>query len=480
MTAVDGSWNRENWSCNGSWNRDITCSTIKKIGLKYETKDIRGTFAVESESAPETALLIEGARRVGKSWIVEEFAKREYRSYILIDFNKVSKVVLDIFNNDLEDLDVFFRRISEYFGVRLYEGESLFVFDEVQEFPRARAAIKYLVADGRYHFIETGSLISIAKNVTGIVIPSEEDSIKMHPLDFEEFLWATDRANMIDVIKDHRRDLSPFGAVHRKIKEAFREYLVVGGMPQAVACWAETHDLKKVEATKKRILKLYRNDIRKHAGRYAMKAEAVFDEIPSQLQGHDKKFRLAAIGGDARMREYGDAFLWLKDSMIVNIAYNSSEPTAGLRLSAEYSTLKCYALWRRVLCCSACRIGSIVKKLPPRHKICKFRAYHYRRKNVIMLTLFDGEIISLDESKGDFMATSSITANFYCDDAKAANAFVRMLVRPAGCVKSDSNVAHAHKFETEKESKAFYMKTLATARKVLSGRSRSSCRRNAK
>jgi len=296
----------------------------------------------KNESAPETALLIEGARRVGKSWIVEEFAKREYRSYILIDFNKVSKSILDIFNNDLEDLDVFFRKISEYFGVRLYEGESLFVFDEVQEFPRARAAIKYLVADGRYHFIETGSLMSIAKNVKGIVIPSEEDSIKMHPLDFEEFLLATDRANMIDVIKDHRRDLSPFGAVHRKIKEAFREYLVVGGMPQAVACWVETHDLKKVEATKKRILKLYRNDIRKYAGRYAMKAEAVFDEIPSQLQCHDKKFRLAAIGGDARMREYGDAFLWLKDSMIVNIAYNSSEPTAGLRLSAEYSTLKCY------------------------------------------------------------------------------------------------------------------------------------------
>ena len=296
----------------------------------------------KNESAPETALLIEGARRVGKSWIVEEFAKREYRSYVLIDFNKVSKVVLDIFNEELGDLKVFFRKISEYFGVRLYEGETLFIFDEVQEFPRARAAIKYFVADGRYHFIETGSLMSIAKNVTGIVIPSEEDSIKMHPLDFEEFLWATDRANMIDVIKGHRRDLSPFGAVHRKIKEAFREYLVVGGMPQAVACWAETHDLKKVEATKKRILNLYRNDIRKHAGRYAMKAEAVFDEIPSQLQEHDKKFRLAAIGADARMREYGDAFLWLKDAMIINIAYNSSEPTVGLKLSAEYSTLKCY------------------------------------------------------------------------------------------------------------------------------------------
>ena len=296
----------------------------------------------KNESAPDAALLIEGARRVGKSWIVEEFAKREYRSFVLVDFNKVSKAVIGIFENDLEDLEVFFRKLSEYYGVRLYEGDTLFIFDEVQEFPRARAAIKYLVEDGRYHFIETGSLMSIAENVTGIVIPSEEDSIKMYPLDFEEFLWATGRTEMVETIKSHRRDLVPFGAVHRKITEAFREYMVVGGMPQAVSCWAETHDLKKVEAVKKRILRLYRNDIRKHAGRYAIKAEAVFDEIPAQLQEHDKKFRLAAVDADARMREYGDAFLWLKDAMIVNVAYNSTEPTAGLKLSAEYSTLKCY------------------------------------------------------------------------------------------------------------------------------------------
>ena len=296
----------------------------------------------KNESAPDAALLIEGARRVGKSWIVEEFAKREYHSFVLIDFNKVSKAVIGIFENDLEDLEVFFRKLSEYYGVRLYKGDTLFIFDEVQEFPRARAAIKYLVEDGRYHFIETGSLMSIAENVTGIVIPSEEDSIKMYPLDFEEFLWATGRAEMVETIKSHRRDLVPFGAVHRKITEAFREYMVVGGMPQAVSCWAETHDLKKVEAVKKRILRLYRNDIRKHAGRYAIKAEAVFDEIPAQLQEHDKKFRLAAVDADARMREYGDVFLWLKDAMIVNVAYNSTEPVAGLKLSAEYSTLKCY------------------------------------------------------------------------------------------------------------------------------------------
>ena len=296
----------------------------------------------KNESAPETALLIEGARRVGKSWIVSEFAKKEYRTSILIDFNKVPKAVIDIFENDLEELDVFFRKLSEYYGVRLYEGETLFVFDEVQEFPRARAAIKYLVEDGRFHFIETGSLMSIAENVTGIVIPSEEDSLKMHPLDFEEFLWATGRENLGETIKAHRRDLTPFGAVHRKLLEAFREYLVVGGMPQAVSSWVDSHDLGKVESVKKRILKLYRNDIRKHAGRYAMKAEAVFDEIPSQLMGHDKKFRIAALGVEARMREYGDAFLWLKDAMVVNVACNSTEPTVGLKLSAEFSTLKCY------------------------------------------------------------------------------------------------------------------------------------------
>ena len=322
----------------------------------------------KTEAAPETALLIEGARRVGKSWIVEEFAKCEYRSFILIDFNKVSKAVIGVFENDLEDLDVFFRKISEYYSVRLYEGETLFIFDEVQEFPRARAAIKYLVADGRYHFIETGSLMSIAENVTGIVIPSEEDSIKMYPLDFEEFLWATGRAEMVETIKSHRRDLVPFGAVHRKITEAFREYMVVGGMPQAVSCWAETHDLKKVEAVKKRIIRLYRNDIRKHAGRYAIKAEAVFDEIPAQLQEHDKKFRLAAVDADARMREYGDAFLWLKDAMIVNVAYNSTEPVAGLKLSAEYSTLKCYLadtglLISHAFCSNAKALDEIVRRV---------------------------------------------------------------------------------------------------------------------
>ena len=296
----------------------------------------------KNNDAKDTAILIDGARRVGKSYIVEQFAKAEYKSYILIDFNIAPTEVKAIFNECLDDLDSFFKKVSSYYAVPLYVGETLFIFDEVQEFPRARAAIKYLVADGRYHYIETGSLVSIRENVAKIVIPSEEEHVKMYPLDFEEFLWATGREGLVDVIVSHLREKKPMGAAHRKAKDAFREYLVVGGMPQALAKWIETSDLGKVDSAKRRILALYRADIRKHAGRYAMKAESIFDEIPGQLQKHDKKFRLAALDVEARMRGYADAFLWLKDAMTVNVAYNATEPSAGLALSADQATMKCY------------------------------------------------------------------------------------------------------------------------------------------
>ena len=203
----------------------------------------------KNNDSSETALLIDGARRVGKSYIAEKFAKSEYKSYILVDFNKVSKKVIEFFENDLDDLDVFFRKMSEFFGVRLYEGQTLFIFDEVQLCPRARASIKYLVGDGRYHFLETGSLVSIRENVGGIVIPSEEEHVKMFPMDFEEFLWATGRELMPETIASHCRERLKMGAVHRKAMDAFREYLVVGGMPQAVAKWVKTGDLKQVDAS---------------------------------------------------------------------------------------------------------------------------------------------------------------------------------------------------------------------------------------
>ena len=294
------------------------------------------------DEAPETTLLIDGARRVGKSFSVLEFAKEEYRSHILIDFNKAPATVKGFFENDLEDLGTFFRKISEYYGVRLYPDETLFIFDEVQQFPKARAAIKYLVEDGRYHFVETGSLMSIRDNVEGIVIPSEEEHVRMYPMDFEEFLWATGRDELLETIRGHFDDKTPMGAVHRRAMDAFREYLVVGGMPQAVEKWVQTQDLAKTDAVKRRILALYRADIRKHAGKYALKAEAVFDEIPGQLQKHDKKFRLSSLGADARTRDWGDAFLWLQDAMVASVAYNATEPSVGLAMSADTSTMKCY------------------------------------------------------------------------------------------------------------------------------------------
>ena len=183
----------------------------------------------------ESALLVQGARRVGKSYIVEAFAKAEYKSYILIDFNLVDQQVKEMFEHDLVDLKTFFMKLTTYYGVKLYERESLIIFDEVQLFPRARSAIKYLVADGRYDYIETGSLISIRENVKDILIPSEEDHVDMYPLDFEEFLWANGNDTMMDFIRDCYRKKAPLGqALHRKAMDLFRQYLIVGGMPQAV------------------------------------------------------------------------------------------------------------------------------------------------------------------------------------------------------------------------------------------------------
>jgi len=293
--------------------------------------------------APKAALLIDGARRVGKSWIAEEFAKNEYRSYVLIDFAKAPKEVNSLFEKYQERLDVLFLRLSEYYGVRLHERETLFVFDEVQMCPKARESIKHLVADGRYDYLETGSLVSIDENVRDIVIPSEEIRVKMFPMDFEEFLWAKGDETTTGFVKEHFDRLEPLGRLfHGRTMDSFREYAIVGGMPQAVAEFVGSADLGRGDAVKRRILKLYREDIRKHAGRYALKTELVFDSLAAQLSRHEKKFRLSALGGEARMREYEDAFMWLREAMVVNAAFRSTEPNIGLNLNAEHATLKCY------------------------------------------------------------------------------------------------------------------------------------------
>jgi len=286
-----------------------------------------------------TALLIEGARRIGKSYIAELFARNEYESYILIDFSKASPIVKSWFDLYLEDIDTLLENIQLYYRKRLPVRKSLIIFDEVQACPRAREAIKALVADGRFDYIETGSLISIKKNVKGILIPSEEDSIDMYPLDFEEFLWAMGDDMLMPYIRRQFSEMKPMCEFHRRAMEYFRKYLIVGGMPQAVNAYVESLDFNKVDAVKRQILKLYRNDIRKYADNYETKVTAIFDEIPAQLSRHEKKFRLSSLSDDARMREYEDAFFWLDDARIINCCYNTTEPSMGLRLKDDFEVL---------------------------------------------------------------------------------------------------------------------------------------------
>lgn len=291
----------------------------------------------------EVALLIEGARRIGKSYIVEEFGRNEYDSYLLIDFNKAPQMVHEWFDLYLEDLDTLFLYLSQHYHVKLHERRSLIILDEIQLCKRARAAIKFLVADGRYDYIETGSLVSIKKNTEGIVLPSEERSLKMYPMDFEEFLWATGNETLMDLIRKMYEDCKPMGQVfHRQAMDAFRKYMIVGGMPQAVKKYIETKDFDAVDEAKRDVLTIYRNDIFNYAGDQADKVASIFDQIPSQLSKHEKKFRLSALKPGAKYRDWDDAFFWLKDARIVNICYNSTEPNIGLKLNEERTTLKCY------------------------------------------------------------------------------------------------------------------------------------------
>ena len=297
----------------------------------------------KSISNGKSALLIDGARRVGKSWIAEEFARNEYDNYLLIDFGKVAKDVKGYFDDYLENLDLFFMYLLGAYGVQLEPRKSVIIFDEVQKFPRAREAIKHLVADGRYDYIETGSLISIQKNVKKIVIPSEEHHIEMYPMDFEEFLWATDNAAKMPIIEESFRKLRPVGSdMHRRIMDVFRQYLIVGGMPQAVLEFVHSHDLRKVDFEKRDIINLYRADILKHGGAAKHRILGVFNAIPGSLSRHEWRFSPGEVSHGSGMREFDSSFEWLKSSMMVNVVYNASDPNVGLELSSDHHLLKCY------------------------------------------------------------------------------------------------------------------------------------------
>ncbi len=287
--------------------------------------------------------MIDGARRVGKSYIVEQFAQKEYESHIIIDFANVSQDIKDLFRYDSSDLDLFFQKLSAYYSVTLHRRKSLIAFDEVQQFPIARQLIKYLVADGRYDYIETGSLIRLKKNIQDIVIPSEEEHIQMFPLDFEEFLWALGDEATMPLIRACFEKRVPLGAaLHRKAMNDFRQYMLVGGMPQSVLAYLPKKNFEDSDKAKRRILDLYRSDVAKFAEGYEDKVYALFDNIPAQLSRKEKKYNLSSIKKTARMRGYEDSFVWLNEALIVNSCFNTSDPNVGLALSAEHNTQKCY------------------------------------------------------------------------------------------------------------------------------------------
>ena len=296
----------------------------------------------KNEKDGTTALMIEGARRIGKSYIAERFAENEYESYILIDFSKAPARVRGWFDEYLEDIDTLLQNIQLHYKKRLTPRKSLIIFDEVQKCPRAREAIKALVEDHRFDYIETGSLISIKKNVDDILIPSEEDGIEMYPMDFEEFMWAMGDEVMFQYIRKCFEANKPMGDFHREAMRYFRQYLIVGGMPQAVKEYVNSRDFNNVDAVKRQILRLYRNDIKKYAGSAKTKVSSIFEAIPGQLQKNEKKFKLADLNDEARMRDYDSAFFWLNDARLANICYNTTAPNIGLQLNEERTTLKCY------------------------------------------------------------------------------------------------------------------------------------------
>lgn len=297
----------------------------------------------KEKRSQKEALLIDGARRVGKSWIVEEFAKNEYESYIMIDFTNTTQAIRSLFTDYAGQLDSFFMHLMLETGVKLHERKSLIIFDEIQKYPIAREAIKYLVKDGRYDYIETGSLMSINANVKNINIPSEEHRIDMYPMDLEEFLWALGDDMMMDYVKECFANRKPLGqSLHRKMMEYMRLYMIVGGMPQAVKDWVETKDFDEVDRTKRNILSLYRSDISKYASGQEARVTKIFDTIPSQLQKHEKKFKLSALGKGTRGRNVETAFFWLDESRVVNTCFAATEPTVGLEMRADECSRKIY------------------------------------------------------------------------------------------------------------------------------------------
>ena len=306
----------------------------------FERKIYSRLLEWKKESDGKTALLIEGARRVGKSTVAEEFAKKEYKSYILLDFSKASKEVRELFD-DVSDLDYVFLRLQLIYGVDLQKRESVIIFDEVQLCPMARQAIKHLVKDHRYDYIETGSLISIKKNIKDILIPSEERKISMLPMDFEEFLWAVGNKATAKLLKEVFEKRIPLGdAAHRKVMRDFRLYMLVGGMPQAVNEYLVTNNFRKVDEMKRDILKLYEDDFKKidSTGRMSL----LFDAIPAQLNTNASRYQVSSVLDGERAETVLELIADMVDSKTVQIAYHANDPNVGMANAKDLRRFKLF------------------------------------------------------------------------------------------------------------------------------------------
>ena len=306
----------------------------------FARKIYREILEWKENRSDKYALLVKGARRVGKSTIVEEFAKKEFKSYIMIDFAHVSKDIKDLFE-DTYDLDFFFLQLQQLSGTKLYEKESVIIFDEVQLLPKARQAIKYLVADGRYKYIETGSLLSIKKNTKNILIPSEEHKISMYPMDFEEFLWAIGDEVSIETIRILLEKKRPAGnAIHRNLMRVFRLYMLIGGMPQAVETYLEKNNLQAVDEIKREIVDLYEEDFTKIDA--SGLAGDIYDAIPANLSSNASRYILSNAREGIRSERVRDLLPDILSSYTVNIAYHANNPAVGMALEKDVGKYKLF------------------------------------------------------------------------------------------------------------------------------------------
>ena len=290
-----------------------------------------------------TVLMIAGARRVGKSYISEEFAKNEYESYIIVDFLFESDDFKQQFLSLRSDLDSLFLFLQTYYNIRLIPRKSVIIFDEIQKCPQAREMLKYLVKDGRYDYIETGSLISVESTAEEITIPSEEKELTLCPMDFEEFLWAKGETLLYEAARHSFSERKSLGnTLHRKLMNLFSQYVVTGGMPQAIQAFIDSNSYDDVDSVKRTIIRLYRNDISKAKPALADKIRSIFDLIPTELNKHEKKFHISDIEKGARNDSYREAFTWLEDAKLVNMCFRSTEPNIGLRMNKDKESYKCY------------------------------------------------------------------------------------------------------------------------------------------